>query len=198
MPFKKRGRARLAKVAGVAALALVALPSSAFAANCTDNPDTATAFQSIDGDLGLYFAAPGGLFEGRSPYQLSGGTTLVAADHGSYLAGPTAAQLPSGGSAATGSVCLDVTRPHTRFAIKALSSTGTLDVQAVPADGSGAVSIGSLNAADYSNGWAASPAMGLTQPLGIVDGSSRKVSLRFVANGGTWQLDGVAIDPYRR
>jgi hypothetical protein len=198
MPLKKRGRQQLAKIAGLAALALAALPSSAFAANCYDSPDAFPAFQSIDGDTGLYFAAPGGTFEGRYGYQLSGDAKLVYADHGSWLAGPTGAQLASGGSASTGSVCLDVYRPHTRFAVKALSSNGTLDVQAVPSDGSGAVTIGSLNATDFDNGWDVTPALGLTQPLQLVDGTSKRVSLRLVANGGTFIVDGIAVDPYRR
>jgi hypothetical protein len=197
MPLKKRGRRRLATVAGVAALALAALPSAAFAANCWDRPQVYPAFQSIDGDLGLYFGVPGGTFESRWAVQTTGDASFVAAGHGNWLAGPTAVQLDPEASVTTGAVCIDVNRPHTRFGMKSLSGTGSLVVQAVTGDRN-AVTLATIDAADAGTSWQATQPIGLPDALGLVDGTSRQVSLRLTATGGSWLADGVAVDPYRR
>lgn len=200
MPLKKSGAMR---VAGLTAAVCGALALTPVAATATTSPQecprevTKKTFAFL-GDLNDYFLAPGGDFEGPLQWAPTGDVQHKPVNV-SFL-GDKAVGLGAGAAIESPGICVDVTRPHIRFAVHPPSS-GTLRVDAV--DGTGAVTtLGSIDAAVQrlqrsSSGWSATPFVPLSTVLGITTGT-RTVKLRITAAGGAWDVDEINVDPYRR
>lgn len=194
MPRKlSRGR-RLVTTAGIAAIAALALPGAAAAADCPPQPTT-TAFAAY-GDANQYFSAPNGNFESLAGWTLRGAPSLIDGLNALGLGvGSSSADLDSGDGVATASFCVDSTMPHLRFAAKATGS-GQLDVLVrVNRNGSTDSSSGSVSPSDHGS-WKPSHLIELkTKDIPAGESATATVSFR---SQGDWLIDDVFIDPYRR
>jgi hypothetical protein len=179
--------------AGTALAAALAAPGVAAAAECPVQPTTA-AFAAY-GDTNQYFAAPGGTFESfagwttRGTPELTGGFNLID------LGVSRAAELTYGEGVTSVSFCVDRTMPHMRFNAKH-DGGGQMDVTVTTRyDGGSDSSTGSVSP-DAHRGWTPSSYIALKSDA-IPAGESGVATVSFRSQG-TWRVDDVAIDPYRR
>lgn len=190
--------------AAVAAAALMTSPAAAGAsqaasAGCPEVP-TLNAFAPW-GDFGDYFMAPGGDIEDdAATWNLSGGAVAVEGNE-PFIGGPgdhRSLRLPAGGSATTAQMCVGVEHRSMRFFARGASS-GAIRVEAVydkRTDKEQSVQLATLATGDE---WAPTRSV----PMVVNDiaagyGNALPVALRFSAVGsGSWQIDGVHVDPYR-
>jgi hypothetical protein len=200
MPLKKSGAMRAAGLVAAVCGAFAMTPAAALAADSTEECETQATAKvfSFLGDDNDYFPAPGGDFEGD---QLSWATTGTVERKWAPLSilGRKVVDLSQAASIESPELCVDVTRRHLRFGVKAPYS-GTLKVQAVAGDGT-VTDLASIDAAaqrrEYSVlGWSASKDIPLSPALGVTSGS-RTVKLRIAAQSGSWDVDSVNVDPYR-
>lgn len=154
-------------------------------------------------DLGQYFLAPGGDMEGGAAgWNLSGGATAVAGNESFNVAGAdhdTALSLPADSSATTAPFCVSVDHRTMRFFLRGPSS-GVVHVDAVYAkrtDKEKSVRLASVAA---GTAWAPSEVVEMrVNEIAPEYDNALPVSLRFTPRGtGTWQIDDVFVDPYRR
>jgi hypothetical protein len=183
---------RLARTAVAAALAAAVLPAAASAAECPPQA-TSKPFAPL-GDLGDYFLAPGGDFEGTTTWALGAGATVRAADKPIDFAGARVLDLAPGASATSPEVCVDTLMPHLRFGTRALDEDDRLRVEAVDAGSGAATTLGVLDGDDFEEGWWVTPEVALAGRLDLAAGS-RTVRLRLTALRGRWLSDGVYVDP---
>ena len=194
MPRRLGRRQRLAKAAGAAVLATLALPGAAQAAECPVQPTT-QAFAAY-GDTNAYFTAPGGQFESfnswslRGTPDLIGGFNLLGTDLFSKAAG-----LSNGEGVTSVSLCVDRTMPHLRFAAKH-DGGGQLDVTVTTRyNGSSDSSGGSISPDDH-RGW--TPSRFIELKTDKIPYGEQGVATVVFRSQGSWRVDDVAIDPYRR
>ena len=178
-----------AKTALGAAIALAAMPGVASAA-CPAEPTT-QPFTHL-GDHDNYFLAPGGDFESAPHWSRYGNATVEPRSDSSG----SAARLSHSSSLTSPAFCVDDERPHLRLAARALSTDGTLRVDAVAEDGSKTL-LAKFSADDYMS-WRVTRPVLLSAPLGIVAGEARQVRLRVTSQNGAWLADDVYVDPYTR
>jgi hypothetical protein len=192
----------LARLVVLAALAVLALPGSALAAGCPDQPLARTFQPWID--PAWYAAAPdGGLEAGAEGWTLGGGAAVVAGNEPFYVGdrgdGRSLA-LPPGASATTPEVCIGVEHPTVRFfARNSGSVTSSLEVAVVFRDVLGeqrALPVGVVAAGDE---WAPTPVVPVVVNLLSVLGD-QQVAFRFTAldDRGAWTIDDVYVDPYKK
>jgi hypothetical protein len=192
LPRKLSRAIRLLIGAGVTALAIGAAPA---VASACDFPTTTKAFAPF-GDTSDYFLAAGGDFESLT-WQASGVASLVNENEPFGLApGVRSLRLEKDASVTSPPICVSRATPHLRFVAKSTGS-GQLDVE-VRVWENGKVtdsSSGSISPSDHRV-WAPSRNVDLkTGDWGW--GQTATVTVRFKSQG-TWQVDNVFIDPYRR
>jgi hypothetical protein len=200
MPFppRKTRRAVAGVIAGLAAMGALAAPASAAEAPVVCPDEHLMQPYVLYLDTGWYFIAPGGHFEGAStPWETAGGAALQARARINDYGGAQVMRLPAGGSATSPPVCIDVTRPHMRLDVRAHALLSRLRVDAVREDGS-VVPLRTMTATTDALAWGVSPKVPLTGPLGIAGDDAEYVRLRVTAVSGTWAVDDVAVDPYKR
>jgi hypothetical protein len=179
-------RPRTLAVALALAAWFVALPDTA-RADCPAQPLDRTFLPWLD--AAFYEAAPdGGVEAGGQGWTLAGGAAVVDGNE-PYLDGARALSLPSGASATTAPMCVDLAHPTVRF----FARGGTLlTVTALFTDalgGSHELPVGAV---------AASPAWAPSLPMPVVANVlAREVRFRFTALGG-WLVDDVFVDPYSK
>jgi hypothetical protein len=212
MPFIIQGRRGGRLIAAVtAAFALTATPALATtgvpvlstAAGC-DTP-MAQAF-AFAGDKSDYVLAPGGNFEGSlAGWTLTGGAQAVTgsapAVSGAKL-GARSLRIPAGGSATTALMCVSAHSPYFRFQARN-GGTGSLKVEMVVLDGPRVAGVKDLGTITAGGAWAPTSRISIAQGILGVNGisdSQATVSFRFtpVGIGGSWQVDDVYLDPYRK
>jgi hypothetical protein len=199
LPRKLSRFQRLLTSAGIGLLVAVASPAAAGAAvNCeAENGPTTQAFAQF-GDYADYFLARGGDFEGSITWARSNTPTLVTTDDPFDLAGGAQAlHLGSGDAVTSPKLCVTPEHPHLRFVAKS-SGSGQLDVTVRVYNSSGKVtdsSSGSVSPSDHKV-WAPSDPV-LLKADGLRDGETGHVSITFRSQG-SWLIDDVLIDPYRR
>jgi hypothetical protein len=194
MPRKLSRRTRLLTVAGTAAIAALALPAAASAAECPVVPTT-KAFAAY-GDTNEYFAAPGGTFDSlnswtriRTP-ELTNGFNLLA-----LASDSRAVQLGYGEGVTSVSFCVDRTMPHLRF-VANHDGGGQLDVSVTTRyGGSNDSSSGSVSPDDH-HVWA--PSRYVELKTGSIPAGEQGVATVTFRSQGYWRVDDVAVDPYRR
>jgi hypothetical protein len=192
VPRKLSRMPRLLAVIGGAMCALAAAPGAALAAECPVQPAT-QAFAAF-GDTNQYVLAPGGDFEGLS-WAKVGNVTLANENDPFRLApGTLSVTLDRAGEAVTSApFCVDATMPHLRFVAK---GTDQLDVTvAVTYNGSTDSSSGSISPAAHR--WWAPSAFIPLKTSSIPAGESATAKVTFRSNG-SWNVDNVFLDPYRR
>jgi hypothetical protein len=197
MPIKKSHRIRGAKAAVAAVLVAAALPAAASAETTNACPAVPSSqlFLTL-GDLNYYFLAPGGDFESRDVWTVTGHYSYEQYDAGALpFAGPQALVLFSGAQATSPAFCVDATDAHLRLGGQTDGGyQGRLAVEAITPDGS-AVLLGTLNGPDFKYR-ALSAEVPLASKLALAPGQTTQVQIRLTATGW-WGVDAVSIDPRR-
>ncbi len=169
-------------IAVALALAFALAAPAVARADCPAQPLDRTFLPWLD--TAWYEAAPDGSLEaGGQGWTLSEGAAVVDAND-PYLDGTQALSLPSGSTATTPPICVDLAHPTVRF----FARGGTLLTVSVLFAGLqlpvGAVAGGA--------GW--SPSL----PLPVLGNLlSHQVRFRFTA-AGDWNVDDVYVDPYSK
>lgn len=201
MPLKKSGAMRAAGLVAAVCGVIATSPGAALAADSTEEcayQETTKAFSFL-GDYNDYFLAPGGDFEGALTWATSGDVQQKGAILS--LLGRKVVDLGVGASIQSSDICVDATRRHLRFAVKP-PYQGKLRIEAHDAAGN-ITALRTLDAAeqrrteDSEYGWSATPDVPLASALSVASGS-RDVTLKITAESGSWDVDSVHIDPYRR
>ncbi|MDX6568968.1 MAG: hypothetical protein QOH15_1546 [Gaiellales bacterium] len=144
-------------------------------------------------DTASYFPAPGGSFESGAPgWTLTGGASVQVGGN-TFLSSGSSLALPTGASATTPVICVDLGSPTLRAFTNAQHGTVVVSVVAAGL----AIPVGVIS---ESGSWQPTPAMlFLTNTLGILSATgTTTASFRFTAVGGDAQVDDVYVDPYRR
>jgi hypothetical protein len=196
-----------AGAAATAALAAVpAAPASAglLDAGCTGQPLSQPFLQFVDPFQ--YTLAPSGNFEnGAAGWSLSGGAKVVSGNEPWKVGGSAQASsllLPAGSSATSPAMCAGLLHPTARLFARRTSggllSLSTLAVELLY-DGGGLVKSAPLGVVTGGTSWAPSlPFVTLAGlPLVTADGRAR-IAFRLTPLGGSWQVDDLYVDPYRR
>jgi hypothetical protein len=174
---------------------------------CAD-PQIEQPFLSFE-DARDYVLAPGGSFEDPSltGWSLELGAGLGEGNEPFNLRGAEDGQslvLPPGASATSPTMCVDLNWPTMRFvAFQEGEKDAELDVEVVypEVEGKGAKwhKTTSLKA-KRSDNWHATKDIKVHPDRGGKDPGARKVALRFTndSDRGTWRIDNVYVDPFRR
>jgi hypothetical protein len=188
---------RVCGVAVVLALAGVAFHTATSSAslitggNC---PGATQAFASWNDPHFYVFGANGGLEQGGYGWSLAG-ATVVSGNESYYLHSRYDSHsllISSAGSATTPQMCMETSSSVIRFFLK---GAGSVHVQLVERNLLGLV-VGVLDQATVGGGasWQPSPTIVNLQSLqGLVGVST--IQIRFVAQGGSDQVDDVYVDP---
>jgi hypothetical protein len=213
MPFIIDGRrwGRIAVAIG-AALALTATPAGARTDTATvsaapgcESP-TLQAFLYA-GDKKDYVLAPGGNAEGSlAGWSLTGGASVVAGSAPAVTGARPGAKsllIPSGGSITSAPMCVAAHSPFFRFQTKNTGAAGSLKVEILYLDGpkfTGEREAGTITAGST---WAPTNRLSLSQGIMGVNGNTTSratIAFRFtpVGVGGTWQVDDLYVDPFRK
>lgn len=220
MPLRKSHpdpRRPLAALA-LTGVVLAAAPEVASAAGCTQLPTT-KAFARY-GDQADYSLAPGGNFEGSTPWALTGGAKVVTGnDTTGATSGSKSLFMPLGSTATSPEFCVDDTNPYFRFAMSSLHKGGYLAV-VLWRNSSGQLTQAEFTSSKYvttlSSGWQPSAVSPLAVKLTLGTDRAATVQLKFISTGnqnyadtnilgtlasnvfGSVSIDSVMVDPYRR
>ena len=155
-----------------------------------------------------YFLAPnGGLENGLQGWTTTGSASISSPNEPLRVGAASDSSslyLPNGASATSSPVCVGLDGPTIRFFAKnnGLPLLSNLRVEALYRTALG-LQVATPVVALYtpvSNGWLLSlPAPFLANIAGILslDGLTTNVRFRFTANGGSWRVDDVYVDPWR-
>ena len=206
----RRPRKRLTLVMALAT-ALVAVPAATANAALIETGacDDAALSQPFKawGDGASYKLAPGGDFEGSlEAWTLSGGARKVAGSEKYGATGEVGAfsvSLPAGASITSPATCVNADYPSLRFFSK--SSGGLLGLlPAMKVDvlyGEGLAKIVPLPAGVGlpSSSWQPTTPMLTNALLGAaLAGGEAPIRIRITSVAGTWGVDDVFVDPFRR
>jgi hypothetical protein len=201
---------RLIRTAVLAA-ALAAIPASSAQAALieTDPCDDAALSQAFSrwGDNALYKLAPAGDFEqGLDGVTLKGSARLVADNEPwNVTGGPgdRALELRAGASATLPATCVNAGNPTFRFFSRSsgglLGLLPLLKVDVLYRDGALRIIPVPAGTALPSRGWQPSLHQLTLSVVGsTLAGGEAPVAIRLTAVTGTWTIDDVLVDPYRR
>jgi hypothetical protein len=200
-----RPRGRRGKLAGVTAIALLALAAFAGSAQACSYSGAQQVFKPW-GDQNSYVLAPDGGFEsGGAGWSLSGGAQVVAGNE-SYsvnaVGDSRSLALPAGSSAGSPPVCMSIDTPSFRlFARNTGDPSSHLRVEAVYSLlGLIQTKVGATISAGPS--WAPtqsiSTVLGLSTIVGTLIPSSIQIRLTPADSKGNWQVDDIYVDPFAR
>jgi hypothetical protein len=200
----KRLTGVLAGASALSALALVAVPVSAQAdlvsVNACDNSALSQPFtQWVDPNS--YKLAPGGDFEGGPSWTLRGGAAIGTGSESFAVtgsAGSSSLSLPAGSSATSPQTCVNAAYPSFRLFARSDDPGAAVGVSVVYNTGLGTVTIPVGTLASSSDWQPTLPMLTGSAIGGLLSGGTANVALRFVAYGGTTQIDDVYVDPHSR
>jgi hypothetical protein len=154
-----------------------------------------------------YVLAPGGTFEAGAPgWTLTGGAAVVDGSEPFALHAEGDArslELPPGSSATSPAMCVGLLHPTLRHVARNRGGLlSRLDVEVVFADGAGTLhAVPLLPVTGLPGAWAPTLPTPLVVNLAtpLAEGL-RRVAIRFSVpeRAGTWQVDDVYVDPYRK
>jgi hypothetical protein len=196
-----------AVLAGASALAVApsAQASLVETAACDDAP-LSRPFARW-GDLAHYKLAPGGDIEGDlAGWTLAGGARRVAGGEPwnvTGVQGRQALSLPAGASVTTPATCVNAAYPTIRFFARSsgglLGLLPLLKVDLVYRDGAlGLVSVPAGTVVPNGSWQPTLPMLTLSAVGAAVAGGEAPLAIRFTSVSGTWQVDDVFVDPWRR
>lgn len=166
-------------------------------------PAPATPAFATWGDPALYSLIPGGSFEGLPVWSLFASSPVVGNEpwHVNNAADKISLAVLAGGSATSPSFCASLSTPTLRFFARADSVAARLKVEILYTDPfTGALKPVTIGTVSGTTAWAPTSAMLLQANLLSVlsaDGLT-ELSLRLTATSGTWQVDDVYVDPFRK
>lgn len=159
------------------------------------------------GDDAHYKLAPGGDAEGAlTGWSLAGGARVVAGSEpfaATGRLGASSLSIPAGGSVTTAATCVNAAYPSFRFFAKSsgglLGLLPALKVDLVYRDGLLGLVAVPVGTVLPSSTWRPTPVFLTASALGAaVAGGEVPLALRFTSLAGTWQVDDVFVDPYKR
>jgi hypothetical protein len=200
----RQGARNTAAVLVGAALFAGAIPAVASASACSTQSPESTAFAQF-GDQSHYVLAPGGSFEtGAAGWSLKGAKVVNGNESYNLVKGTHSLAVESNGTAVSPLVCVNNEYPTFRFVARQLtgSSTAKLNVSVRWVNLLGITVNASAGSVKSGQSWAPSQIMQLDKSLPLVGGLvgilSLELTVVFQASGGTFAIDDVYIDPYRR
>jgi hypothetical protein len=159
------------------------------------------------GDDALYKLAPGGDAEGTlAGWTFAGGGKVVSGSEPFAATGELGSRsfsLPAGGSVTSAPTCVNAGNPSFRFFVRSsgglLGLLPAMKVDLVYRDGLLGLVALPIGTVLPSSSWKASGKMFSLSVVGAaVAGGEVPLSLRFTSLAGTWQVDDVFVDPFRR
>lgn len=159
---------------------------------------------SVFGDFSDYTLIDGGNFETDADGWSLSRAGIVSGNESYYVGGEadtSSLRIGMFGKATSRRFCVDYRYPHFRFFAKlAEGSHGLLLVGArwTEGDDVGYATLGILAGSDHRS-WAPTEMLPLADLLRLTDqGRTQHVRLVFTSLLGSWQIDDVYVDPYRR
>jgi hypothetical protein len=206
--IQRAGRSLLKVVAATACL--VALPAATANADLIETSacDDAALTKPFTpwGDSNWYKLAPGGDFEGAHGWSLKG-NARTAAGSSPFAAtgdkGTTSVVLPAGASVTSPATCVNAAYPTFRLFAKSsgglLGLVPLLKAEVLYRDGLLGIIPVPAGVVTLSGSWTPSGAQLTLSALGAaVAGGEAPISIRLTSVLGTWTVDDVFVDPYRR
>jgi hypothetical protein len=158
-------------------------------------------------DLAYYVLAPNGGFEtGAAGWSLAGGATVVSENESFYVHGTRDSRslsLPSGASATTSDMCVDVASPYLRFFARSSGSLlSALKVEVLYTDLLGQPRALTVALLAGSSSWQPTPQVAFLAnltALPLVTDGTTDVAFRFTPLGSSseWRIDDVYVDPFK-
>ena len=153
------------------------------------------------GDTNYYFLAPGGDFHtsNAAPWTFSGGAKdIPGGDPWNVTGDPSlgSADIPPGGSVSSGPMCVDSTQTAVRFFYDSPGVNNSellVDIQVTAGVNT---ATNTVDIGGSTGGWAVSPVINLPAMYNAAGQETVAVSLSPASAQGTWQVDGVMIDPF--
>lgn len=204
LAFPRARRLARATTAALIAASAALVGASAAEAACATQATT-KAYASF-GDYADYVLAPGGNFEGTSNWSVAGAS--LATGTAPFAAGSSTDRrsltVTGKGRAVSPSFCVGIEHPTFRFQARQISGTwAQLLVKLRWRESSGRINetvVGSLSGGAYGK-WTPSPALQLATTLPLTS-AGQSLTAQIVLDpedmGGSWQVDNVYVDPYRR
>jgi hypothetical protein len=150
-----------------------------------------------------YTLAPGGSFESASGLTFTGGAKIVAGNESSYVHGTgdkNSVLIPQGGTVTTGPICVGLDKPTIRFFAKrpSFSLLPLLTVEGVFTTKAGTTaSLPMVGVPLAGNSWSLQLPFVTTGAL-LELGDTTMMRFRVRAVTGSWQVDDLYVDPWRR
>jgi hypothetical protein len=192
--------------AGLIALAAPAAaqagPLVASAPSCEDQELSQPFLRWLD--PASYTLNRGGAFEdGAAGWTLKNGASVVSGNEPFKVHGAGdshSLSLPAGSSATSSTTCVGLEHPTARLFVR---NTGfvlaTLKVEVLFETAGGSVQSLPIGLAVGGRNWAPTlPMPIIVNLLPLLPGDHTPVAFRFTPQGGTWSIDDVYVDPYRR
>lgn len=204
----KRRTGRILFATAVAAMALLAPAGSASAGILSESATDCPTYASSQVfsrwlDPFHYSLAPGGAFESATGLTFKGGAKIVTGNESSYVHGTAdrnSVLLPAGGSVTTGPMCVGLEKPTVRFFAKrpSFSLLPLMVVEGLYKDKAGVQrSLPFVGVPVAGGGWSLQlPFVSTGALLELGDQTMMQFRLRAVT--GTWQVDDLYVDPWRR
>jgi len=154
-------------------------------------------------DPAQYVLAPDGTFTRGATGWTRAGAAVVADNEPWFVHGAeraAALELREGSSATSPAMCVGIEHPTLRFFARNIGSTlGTLGVEVLFEDATGAVRSLPLDAVSVGSRWAPTlPLPIVANLLPLLPGERTAVAFRFTPQGAdsAWRIDGVYVDPW--
>jgi hypothetical protein len=204
----KRRTGRILFATAVAAMALLAPAGTANAGLLSQSAGPCPSYPSSQVfakwlDPTSYTLAPGGAFESASGLTFTGGAKIVAGNESSYVHGTAdrnSVLIPQGGTVTTGPICVGLDKPTVRFFAKrpsfALLPLMTVEgLYTTPSGSTASLPLVGVPLADGS--WSLQLPMVTTGAV-LELGDTTMMRFRIRAAVGSWQVDDLYVDPWRR
>lgn len=202
-----RARQFLAVLTAAAGLAAFAAPAQAgvLVSSASDCADQSAAKVFLPwADVADYVPAPGHDAESATGWTLTGGASIASGNEPWTVSSPEdshSLSLPAGASATTAAMCVGITHPTLRFFAKQTSGSSVfdeVDVEVLYEDAAGNVRSTYIGS-DNGYGWNPTVPMVVTPALlALLPGEHTAVAFRFTADGGSFRIDDVYVDPWGR
>ena len=208
LPHRNRTRGLLTAALALTCLALPAAPAGAdlIETGACDDAALSQPFAPWNDDR-HYKLAPGGDIEGSlDGWTLAKGAKVVAGSEpfaATGRQGSRSLSIPAGGSVTTDATCVNFDYPSFRFFAKSsgglLGLLPALKVDLVYRDGALGLVAVPIGTVLPSSGWKPSASMYSLAAVGaLAAGGEAQMAIRFTSVAGTWNVDDVFVDPFRR
>ena len=200
-------------VTGMLALCL-AIPAAADASKGGSSSSTAPSPQGCTsiqksvtpfvpwGDLASYGLLPGGSFESTAGWTLVSAAPIAGNEpwNANSRTDATSLSVLPGGSATSSLFCATVTMPTVRFFARTSDTGASMRVDVIYTNLGGSISSLQIGTVPGTASWSPTPAMLLiANLLGFAsDNGTAPLALRLTATKGSWQIDDIYIDPFRK